>query len=111
MHFLVLFTPRASRGTILNDPFIQRYIQDLLTNIRTQVVLQAIRPFTRVRIPFIAQQLNISPAEVEGLLVNLILDNKVAGHIDQVRCRHHCVPRRIYAIHRCTMATNTCMHA
>ncbi len=48
------------------------------------MLLQVIRPFTRVRIPFVAQHLNITPAEVEELLVTLILDDKVAGHIDQV---------------------------
>lgn len=49
-----------------------------------QVVLKVIQPYTRVRIPFIAQQLNIPPPDVERLLINLILDKRVDGHIDQV---------------------------
>ena len=49
-----------------------------------QVVLKAIRPYTRVRIPFIASQLNVPATDVEQLLISLILDGRVAGRIDQV---------------------------
>lgn len=41
-------------------------------------------PYTRIRIPFISQKLNIPEADVEQLLVALILDNKIHGRIDQV---------------------------
>ncbi len=44
-----------------------------------------IQPYTRVRIAFIAQQLNVPAADVERLLINLILDKRVDGRIDQVR--------------------------
>ena len=50
-----------------------------------QVLLKLIRPYTRIRIAFIATELNIHSAEVEELLVALILDAKVDGRIDQVR--------------------------
>lgn len=50
----------------------------------TQVLLKLIRPYTRIRIPFISQELNIPARDVEALLVSLILDSKVQGHIDQV---------------------------
>ena len=49
-----------------------------------QVVLKLIQPYTRIRIPFVSQQLNIPEADVEQLLVMLILDNRINGHIDQV---------------------------
>lgn len=74
----------GQRGAIMGDPFISQYMHDLLANIRTQVVLRAIQPYTRVRIPFIAHQLNVPAAEVEALLISLILDGRVAGRIDQV---------------------------
>ncbi len=48
------------------------------------MLLKLIQPYTRVRIPFISQRLNIPEKDVEALLVTLILDNRVAGHIDQV---------------------------
>ena len=54
------------------------------------MVLRVIQPYTRVRIPFIAQQLNIPEPDVEQLLISLILDGRVAGRIDQVRLPHSC---------------------
>eukprot|EP00192_Tetraselmis_astigmatica_P011807 CAMPEP_0117662668 /NCGR_PEP_ID=MMETSP0804-20121206/8172_1 /TAXON_ID=1074897 /ORGANISM="Tetraselmis astigmatica, Strain CCMP880" /LENGTH=420 /DNA_ID=CAMNT_0005469575 /DNA_START=76 /DNA_END=1335 /DNA_ORIENTATION=- len=75
---------KIHRAAIMDDPFIWNYIEDLLKNIRTQVLLKLIRPYTRIRIPFISQQLNIPEAEVEALLVSLILDSRIDGHIDQV---------------------------
>ena len=65
--------------TIMGDAFIRNYIEDLLKNIRTQVLLKVITPYTRIRIAFIAQELNIAPAEVEQLLVTLILDGQVGA--------------------------------
>ena len=75
---------RSNRRQIMDDPFVRNYIEDLLKNIRTQVLLKLIRPYTRVRVAFISDELNIAAADVEALLVSLILDGRVAGHIDQV---------------------------
>lgn len=96
----------------MDDPFIRNYIEDLLKNVRTQVLLKLIKPYTRIRIPFISkvkfisiflivyykdvvtrlniimlielQELNVPEKDVEQLLVSLILDNRIEGHIDQV---------------------------
>ncbi|KAI8588068.1 PCI domain-containing protein [Geranomyces variabilis] len=78
---------RTNKATILGDPFIRTYIDDVLHNIRTQVLIALIRPYTRIELGFVSTQLNISSSEVEDLLVNLILDNKVDGRIDQVNQR------------------------
>lgn len=72
------------RKAIMEDGFIRDYVEELLTKVRTQVLLRLIQPYTRVRIPFISQKLNIPEAEVTALLVSLILDGRVSGHIDQV---------------------------
>jgi COP9 signalosome complex subunit 2 len=48
------------------------------------VLLDICKPYTRIRIPFISQELNIVDEEVEALLVGLILDNRLVGFIDQV---------------------------
>ena len=42
----------------MEDHFIREHIEDLLRNIRTQVLVRLIRPYTRVRITFIAQVTN-----------------------------------------------------
>mmetsp|Transcript_51941 Transcript_51941/g.116616 ORF Transcript_51941/g.116616 Transcript_51941/m.116616 type:complete len:241 (-) Transcript_51941:63-785(-) len=75
---------KQNSRTVMGDAFIRDYIEDLLKNIRTQVLLKVITPYTRIRISFIAQELNITPAEVEQLLVALILDGQVDGHVDQL---------------------------
>lgn len=75
---------RDNRKSIMDDAFIRDYIEDLLKNIRTQVLLKLIKPYTRIRLPFISKELNIPEQDVEQLLVSLILDNRVFGHIDQV---------------------------
>ncbi|KAG7670147.1 putative COP9 signalosome complex subunit 2 [Nannochloris sp. 'desiccata'] len=76
---------RTNRSTILDDPFVSPYIDDLKRNVRTQVVLRAIAPYTRVKLDFVANQLNVDVSEVEQLLIGLILDGKIAGRIDQLQ--------------------------
>ncbi|XP_071964291.1 COP9 signalosome complex subunit 2 [Antedon mediterranea] len=75
---------KTNRQTIMDDPFIREHIEDLLRNIRTQVLMQLIKPYTRIHIPFISRELNVDVAEVESLLVQCILDNTIEGRIDQV---------------------------
>ncbi|KMZ59086.1 COP9 signalosome complex subunit 2 [Zostera marina] len=75
---------RSNRRTIMDDLFIRNYIEDLLKNVRTQVLLKLIKPYTRIRIPFIAKELNVQEEEVIQLLVSLILGASIDGHIDQV---------------------------
>lgn len=50
------------------------YFLALLSNIRTQVLIKLIKPYTRVHIPYIATELNIEESDVESLLVTCILD-------------------------------------
>ncbi|XP_064607751.1 COP9 signalosome complex subunit 2 [Liolophura sinensis] len=75
---------KMNRRNIMEDPFIREHIEDLLRNIRTQVLIKLIKPYTRIHIPFISKELNIDVTEVENLLVSCILDNTINGRIDQV---------------------------
>jgi len=75
---------QTNRKNIMDDLFIREHIEDLLRNIRTQVLIKLIKPYTRIHIPFISKELNIDVAEVENLLVSCILDSTVHGRIDQV---------------------------
>lgn len=76
---------RTNRLTIMEDEFIREHIEELLRNIRQQVLVKLIRPYTKVRIHFLSQELNIEPNEVESLLVSCILDGTIIGKIDQVQ--------------------------
>ncbi|CAN0523858.1 unnamed protein product, partial [Ectocarpus sp. 12 AP-2014] len=77
---------KTHRASLMGDPFIKLYIDDILRTMRTQVLLKAIAPYTRVKLPYLAGELNDIPVtDVEDLLVSCILDGKVDGKIDQVR--------------------------
>jgi len=80
---------KQNSRSVMGDAFIKAYIDDLLKNIRTQVLLKVIKPYTRISIGFIAREINISPAEVEQLLVTLILDGMIDGSIDQLSQQLH----------------------
>ncbi|KZT72930.1 PCI-domain-containing protein [Daedalea quercina L-15889] len=73
--------------TIMDDPFIQSYIGELLRSLRTQYLIDLIKPYTRLELSFLAKQLNVDKDEVEDLLIGLILEGKVEGKIDQVSMR------------------------
>lgn len=75
---------KRNRKNIMDDLFIREHIEDLLRNIRTQVLIKLIKPYTRIHIPFISRELNIDVTEVESLLVQCILDHTIYGRIDQV---------------------------
>lgn len=71
----------------MDDAFIRLYIGELLRSLRTQYLIDLIKPYTRLELSFLAQQLNVDKDEVEELLIGLILDGKVDGRIDQVTMR------------------------
>lgn len=75
---------KDNEQSLLGDPFVRLYIQDLLRNIRTQYLQETLKPYTRIRLGYLASVLQIPGAEVEDLLVTLILDGKIKGQIDQV---------------------------
>ena len=59
-------------------------VADLLRNIRTQVLIKLITPYTRIHIPFISKELNIDACDVESLLVSCILDRWVWWLLDSI---------------------------
>ncbi|XP_014241735.1 COP9 signalosome complex subunit 2-like [Cimex lectularius] len=75
---------RLNKTNLMEDPFIREHVEQLTKNCRSQVLLKIIKPYRRLKIPFISKQLNIDEEEVENLLVSCILDNTIKGKIDQV---------------------------
>lgn len=78
---------RENHSTIMEDNFIRSYIGELLRSLRTQYLIDLIKPYTRVELSFLAKQLNVAIEEVEELLIGLILEGKVEGRMDQVGMR------------------------
>ena len=72
-------------ASISTDPFIALYLDDLLRTVRLNVLQNLIKPYRTVRMQSLASDLNITEALVTSLVVELILDGKVQGQIDQVK--------------------------
>ena len=49
------------------------------------VLVQKIKPYKTVSIKFLAEEIKIGEAEVKSLLVELILEQKIKGKIDQLK--------------------------
>mmetsp|Transcript_35613 Transcript_35613/g.83279 ORF Transcript_35613/g.83279 Transcript_35613/m.83279 type:complete len:452 (+) Transcript_35613:85-1440(+) len=69
---------------ILSDTFIRTYLQDLLCNIRLQVLQNLIKPYRVISLQFLASEINVVVAEVVSLLVQLINDEKIHAKIDGI---------------------------
>ncbi|EPQ60144.1 PCI-domain-containing protein [Gloeophyllum trabeum ATCC 11539] len=101
---------RDNRSTIMDDPFIRQYIGELLNSLRTQYLIDLIKPYNRLELSFLAKQLNVDKEEVEELLIGLILEGKVDGQIDQVSMRlelsrkHNLEKKRYTALEKWTEA-------
>mmetsp|Transcript_26985 Transcript_26985/g.60355 ORF Transcript_26985/g.60355 Transcript_26985/m.60355 type:complete len:450 (+) Transcript_26985:103-1452(+) len=78
-------TLENKQNRILADPFIMSYVSPLRRRMREQVLLNLVKPYRRIRLEFVARELKLDEAEVEGLLVNMILDKRIDGKIDQIR--------------------------
>ncbi|CAP38756.2 Protein CBR-CSN-2 [Caenorhabditis briggsae] len=69
--------------SIMADPFIREHTEELMNNIRTQVLLRLIRPYTNVRISYLSKKLKVSEGEVIDLLVGAILDDGLEAKINE----------------------------
>mmetsp|Transcript_31789 Transcript_31789/g.53628 ORF Transcript_31789/g.53628 Transcript_31789/m.53628 type:complete len:462 (-) Transcript_31789:41-1426(-) len=78
-------TVRNKQNRIQDEPFLMTYIQPLRRRMREQVLLNLTRPYKKVTISFLAKQLSLTEEEVESLLVDMILDEKLSGQIDQIK--------------------------
>ena len=72
------------RHRILEDPFIMSFIDPLRRRMREQVLLALLKPYSRVKLDFLAKKLRLDLFDVEDILVNMILDDRIKGSIDQI---------------------------
>ncbi|KAJ1978915.1 hypothetical protein H4R34_003033 [Dimargaris verticillata] len=75
---------KAHEISIMRDPFMTKHMGGVLTTIRSQALLNAVKPYTRVAIDHLAKMVNVSTAVAKELLVMLILDEKIDARINQV---------------------------
>jgi len=70
---------------ICDEPIIMTYIAPLRRRMREQVLLSLTRPYHKASLSFLAQELSLSVAEVEVLMVDMILNGQLSAHIDQIK--------------------------
>ncbi|RSH79148.1 uncharacterized protein EHS24_001186 [Apiotrichum porosum] len=75
---------KVNKATITADPFIRFFIDDLLRSLRTEYIVDIIKPYTRMKLDFLAETLSLSNNEVESLVVSLILDGRIKAKVDQI---------------------------
>jgi hypothetical protein len=77
----ILSDPRTN---LLSDPFLAEYVDDLLQEVRKQILRDFVRPYKNVKLKSIAHELNVSTNDVEPILVKCILDGSlINAKIDQ----------------------------
>jgi len=52
----------ANKATITADPFIRFFIDDLLRSLRTEYIVDIIKPYTRMKLDFLAEVGVTAPA-------------------------------------------------
>lgn len=80
---------------ILNDPkrsvyltrdaFLYSLIEPLIQRVRGVGLIELVRPYTAIKLSFIAHALATTPADAEKLAARLILEGRLQGEIDQVK--------------------------
>ncbi|KAF2899734.1 hypothetical protein ILUMI_06442 [Ignelater luminosus] len=75
---------KQNKNSLMADPFIREHIEDLLKNVRTQVLLTLIKPYRTIKLAFISEELSIPDDDAESLIVSCILDGLIPGRIDQM---------------------------
>ena len=69
---------------LTKDAFVRQHVTELMRNLRSSVLLRLVAPYSRVFLDQVAAECLCGVEEVQDLLVELILDGKVFGTIDQI---------------------------
>lgn len=75
---------RDPASRILDDRVMVEYLDPLLRNFRGRVLLRRVKPYRAVRLGFLAEELRVTPSELEDLLVQVILEGRLRGSVDQI---------------------------
>lgn len=76
-------TVANKKNRISDEPFLMKYLQPLRRRMREQVLINLVKPYQKVTLKFLSKELSLSIEEVEALLVDLILAEKLKAGIDQ----------------------------
>jgi len=71
-------------SVVMDDPFIREHIEELLRNIRIEVLMRLIKPYVRIKLSYLVSELKIDQEEIIRLLIEIIHDKCQELRIDQV---------------------------
>jgi len=74
---------RANATKISNDKDMKEFVGEFFKAIKQKIVIARITSYSVVSIQFLGRDLGVSDAEMKSLLVELILDERVNGKIDE----------------------------
>ena len=74
---------KKNAKSILEDSFVMSYLAPLMRRVRLQVLLVLTKPYSRMYLARIAQELSVTVEEAEEYCVAAILDGKLRGKVDQ----------------------------
>lgn len=77
-------TLKDKHARILDDPFIMSFVEPLRTKMREQVLLNLVKPYRRCKLQYLANELGLDLEHLHDLLVDMILDDRINGKIDQI---------------------------
>lgn len=72
------------KNNIKNEQFIMQYLQPLRARMREQVLLSLVKPYKKVNLSFLAEQLRLSVQEIIAILANLINNEQLLAEIDAI---------------------------
>ena len=75
---------KDKKNGITDDSFLMQYIQPLRVRMREKVLIDLTRPYQKVKLEYLAQELRMSVVELEGMLQDVIGKGELNGEIDQV---------------------------
>lgn len=70
--------------SLLSDPFIATYLDDLLRTVRLNALQAVCKPYKTVKLDYLAMKMNVDTDEIRSLLSELILEDKIEAQIDQL---------------------------
>lgn len=82
-----------NHATLTDDDFIREFIADVLTELRIQYLIGAVRPYGSIRLSALADMLQLAEERVTSLVLMLTLDGRIRGRIDQVERTLELAPR------------------
>jgi len=75
---------KSNKKSILDDDVFQTYLPAVRKVLKKQIFLDLVKPYMNLSMRFIEKQLDLSTAEAEDLIVELILDGDVDATLDQI---------------------------